>query len=80
LKSLIKCLALMLIIAGIGSCSNKENIRDEFFQGIYDVINQQQEMKHPDQFPPSGKEAPTYDQYMRERKEILTNPENNQQQ
>ena len=55
----------------ICSCSNNKKVRDGFFRGMYEGSNQFQEMKHADELPQPREEPPTYDQYQRERQEII---------
>ncbi|MBU3949166.1 MAG: hypothetical protein KJ882_07055 [Proteobacteria bacterium] len=57
------------------SCSKNEKARDGFFRGMYEGSKQVQEIKHADETQRPGKEPPTYDQYKRERQEILTEQE-----
>jgi hypothetical protein len=45
---------------------------------MYEGANQAQEMKRTDPTPTPGKEPPAYDQYERERQEMLTDSENDQ--
>lgn len=57
----------------LSACANKSKIYDGICQGIYDLSNQNQEMKSPEaarQRPP-GKEPLTYEQYQKERQEML---------
>jgi hypothetical protein len=80
MKLISMCFVAMLFMTCVFSCSNKERVRDGLFRGIYEGSNQAQEMKHADKVPQPGKEAPTYDQYKQERKEIVTDHGNDQPQ
>lgn len=57
----------------ISSCSNNEKLRDGFFRGMYEGSNHAQKMKHADQPLPPDEKPLTYDQYKRERQEIISN-------
>jgi hypothetical protein len=54
---------ILVFMICICSCSKNERVRDGIFRGIYEGANHAQEMKHMDEPPQLGKEAPTYDQY-----------------
>ena len=71
---------ILFFMICICSCSNNEKVRDGFFRGMYEGCNQVQEMRHADQPPPPGKETPTYDQYERERQEIIKDHESDETQ
>ena len=61
------CLTILLLVLLCGCCG-KENL----YKGVFNSSNKVQEMKSMDDLPPPEKEAPNYEQYRRERDEILT--------
>lgn len=76
---------IIFFMCSICSCSKNEQASDTFFRGMYESSQQVQEMKYGDELPQPDKEVPTYDQYKRERQEIIGDPESeprnsNQQQ
>lgn len=80
MKLSLRYLVVMLCIACICSCSNKEMVRGAFFQGIYESANLIQEMEYADKPPQPGGEVPAYGQYKLERQEMLTDHESDQPQ
>lgn len=66
---------IIFSMCSICSCSKNEKTTDNIFRGIYESSQQVQEMKYADELPQPDKEAPTYDQYKRERQEIITDHE-----
>lgn len=71
---------IIFFMISICSCSNNKKVRDGFFRGMYEGSNQVQEMKHADELPQLDEEPPTYDQYQRERQEIITDRESDELQ
>lgn len=66
------CTALFLF-----SCGSKQEIVEGVKQGMYEGMNQTQQMKQEDYpTPESGRQPPTYEQYKRERQEIIKDTDN----
>lgn len=72
MKAILRCLALILLIGCLCSCSVSKKVRYGFYRGMYEGMNQLQKAKHPDQIREPDKQPPTYEQYNRERQAILT--------
>ncbi|MDH3346472.1 MAG: hypothetical protein OEM02_00030 [Desulfobulbaceae bacterium] len=66
IKAISLSLLLLVLLCG---CCGKENL----YKGVFNSSNKVQEMKSMDDLPPPDKEAPDYEQYRRERDEILKN-------
>ena len=66
IKAIFLTFLLLVLLCG---CCGKENL----YKGVFDSSNKVQEMKSMDDLPPPEKEAPDYEQYRRERDEILKN-------
>lgn len=66
---------IIFVMCSICSCAKNEQTTDNILRGMYESSQQVQEMKYGDELPQPDKEAPTYDQYKRERQEIITDPE-----
>jgi hypothetical protein len=75
LKSALRFSIIVCFIVFIGSCAKIEKGHDNFFRGMYEGLNQIQEMKSADEQPLPDKEAPPYDQYKRERQEMSSDHE-----
>jgi len=75
LKTIWRFLILFLLMGGFSACADKNKILEGVYQGMYDGSGQMQEMKNPEPVPPPGKESPTYEQYKKEREEMLKNQE-----
>ena len=80
MKSILRSSIIICFIVCICSCVKNEKAHEGFFRGMYEGSNQIQKMKNADEPPFPGKEPPTYDQYKRERQEMLTDHESNQPQ
>jgi hypothetical protein len=77
LKTILKLFAIVFFMTFIYSCASKDKIKDGFHRGMYEGANQSQEMKRGNPLPSSEK-PPTYDQYERERQEMLTDHDRDQ--
>ena len=72
MRTLAKFSMIIIFVTCVFSCANREQVCDNIFRGIYDLSNQDQEMKRANDpsLPPEQK-PPTYDQYKKERQKIL---------
>jgi hypothetical protein len=61
----------MLLMGWVSGCASRDKMYEGICQGIYDGSNQIQEMKNPESIPPQAEEPITYEQYKRERQEML---------
>jgi hypothetical protein len=66
---------VLFFAACIFSCAKSNSVCDGFRRGMYEGLNQVHEMEHTDETPQQGEETPAYDQYQRERQEIVTDSE-----
>ncbi|MFZ1985095.1 MAG: hypothetical protein WAU91_11820 [Desulfatitalea sp.] len=81
MKTILKFLILIYFITCFFSCANKEKMRDNISRGIYEESNRMQEMEKDNGPPlPPDQKSPTFDQYKRERQEILKEGATDQQQ
>ena len=71
MKEIVRLLLVVLLLCWLPACANKDKIYQGVCRGMYNQLNKQSEMNDPDPIPPPGSETPTYDQYERERKEML---------
>lgn len=72
MKTIVKLLMIIGFVICVCSCANKEEVLDNISRGIYDSLNQDQEMKRePDSSLPSDETPPSYDQYKKEREKVL---------
>lgn len=71
MKAIVRLFFVVLLVSWLPACANKGKIYRGVCQGMYDGLSQQREMKDPEPIPPPGSETPTYDQYEREREEML---------
>ncbi len=71
MKRTIILFAICCTFFFIFSCTSKKEIIEGVKSGMYDVGNQNQQMEQGYPEPESGKEPPTYEQYERERREML---------
>jgi len=78
LKTSLKFSIIICFIVCIFACSENAKVHEGIFRGIYEGSNQVQEMKGDDPVPSPREEPPTYEQYERERQEMLTDHKNNQ--
>lgn len=78
MKLPLRFVAVIFLIGCSCACSKNEKARDGFLRGIYEGSNQVQEMRHAGEPPQPGNETQAYDQYKRERQEILTDQESPQ--
>lgn len=60
-----------MAMAWLVACTCKEDIYDGVCHGLYDSLILAQQNKDPESVPPPGKEPPTYEQYKREREEMM---------
>ena len=75
LNILLRILIVMCFMFCLSSCAKSGKVYDGFLRGMYEGANQTQEMQRKDLIPPPGKEPPTYDQYEKERQEMLKTDE-----
>jgi hypothetical protein len=66
-----KALLVFLVIIWLPACGNKDEMVKGACQGVYDMSHTMHEMEHPDDPVPLDREHPSYDQYEREREEML---------
>ena len=67
---------MLFVLLSFCACSDSKAVRDGFFRGMYEGANQAQQMEHPEEpSTPEKEPLPTYDQYKRERQEIVTDQE-----
>ena len=71
LKLIITILIFFCFIAFLCSCAKNEKVYKGIVQGIYEGTKQIQEMKNDDPTPEPDNEIPSYDQYERERQEMI---------
>jgi hypothetical protein len=71
LKRILEVLMIFCFIAFLSSCGKSESVYKGVARGIYEGANQTQEMKRDDPTPEPGNEHPSYDQYERERQEMI---------
>jgi hypothetical protein len=50
---------------------DKSKMHDNFWGGMFYGASQMQETKNEEPVPPPGEERPTYEQYKKERQELL---------
>jgi hypothetical protein len=62
----ISAVAIMSIIL-LSSCAKKDNV----YNGMYNMGNQMQQMKDPGPISSPGSEPLTYEQYKKERHELI---------
>ena len=70
---MLKIFTICCLIAFVSSCGKNEKVYRGITQGIYEGANQTQEMKKDDPTREPGKEPSSYDQYERERQEMIKN-------
>jgi hypothetical protein len=75
MKTIPKLMVVLFLAGFLFACSNKEKIYDNICHGMYDGLQQQQDLKNTESVPPPWKEQPTYEQYKREREESQQNPD-----
>ena len=80
MKTILKLSIIIYFIICFFSCANKEKLRDNIFRGIYEESNRIQEMERENSPPLPEEEPLTYEQYKRERQEMLKDGEPYQQQ
>ena len=78
MKTSLKFSIIICFIVCIFACAENAKVHEGIFRGIYEWSNQVQEMKGDAPVPSPCEEPPTYEQYERERQEMLTDHENNQ--
>jgi hypothetical protein len=71
LKRILKIFTICCFIAFLSSCGKSEKVYKGVVQGMYEGANQTQEIKKDDPTPEPGKEPPSYDQYERDRQEMI---------
>lgn len=74
----IKSLIIVFFIASIISCSKSDKATENFRRGMYEGANKIQELNSESPTIPQGQEPPTYDQYERERQEVLSGDKSDQ--
>jgi hypothetical protein len=70
-KIISRALLILLVISWLPACAKKEKVIKGTCQGVYDMSHAMHEMEHPDGPVPLDREHPSYDQYEREREEML---------
>lgn len=65
----------IILLGWVSACTDNDRIYENIYQGVYESSNQVQEMKNTDPLPSQEKKPPTYEQYKRERNEILKDEE-----
>ena len=78
LKAVLMLLTALLLMVFLSACANSNTILKGICQGIYNSSNQVAEMKEPEDKLQTEKEPISYDQYIRERQEMLKDQENSQ--
>jgi hypothetical protein len=78
LKTVLMLLTALLLMVCLSACANNNTILKGICQGIYNSSNQVSEMKEPKDKLQTEKEPISYDQYIRERQEMLKDQENSQ--
>ena len=71
MKAIVRLFFVVLLGSWLPACANKDKTYRGVCQGMYDGLNQQREMKDPESIPPPGSKTPSYEQYEREREEML---------
>ncbi len=71
MKTVLKILIFACFVLCLCSCAEKDKAYDGFLRGMYEGANHTQEMQREDPIPPAGEKTPTYDQYARDRQEII---------
>ncbi len=75
MKTILRWITALSLLGGLSGCTDKNKIYEGVYRGMYDGATQMQELKNPDPTPPPRKESLSYDQYKREREEILNEQE-----
>jgi len=75
LKTALRFLIPFLLMVWFSACADKDKVLEGVYQGMYDGSGQMQEMKNSEPVPSPGKEYPTYEQYKKEREEMLRDQE-----
>ena len=76
MKRILKISILCCLMGLLFSCGKSGNVYKGIKHGLYEGGIQTQEMKNDDPTPEPGEEAPSYDQYERERQEIIKDKDN----
>lgn len=78
MKIVLSFLAIICLTFLISSCANNEKVHENLYRGMYEGAKQVQKMNNPDEKPPQDIDTPSYDQYKRERQEILKDHDQDQ--
>jgi hypothetical protein len=71
LETKLRILIAILFMCLLSSCTDKSKMHDNFWGGMFYGASQMQETKNEEPVPPPGEERPTYEQYKKERQELL---------
>jgi hypothetical protein len=77
-KAISRAFLAFLLICWFPGCAEKDEIVKGTCQGIYEMSHTMHKMEHPDDPVPLDREHPSYDQYERERDEMLGSENENQ--
>ena len=77
MKTALKFILANLLIGCLCACGPKGSVSDGIIQGIYETSQQAGEMQDPEAgpVPAPGEEPLTYDQYQKEREDMLKEAE-----
>jgi hypothetical protein len=78
-KVILRAFLILSVISWLPACANKDEIIKGTCQGVYDMSHTMHEMEHADGPVPLDREHPSYDQYEREREEMLGGHDKNPQ-
>jgi len=62
---------LLLLPVWFSACADKDKIREGIYRGVYEGSLQTQERKDTETLPSQKKEPLTYEQYKKERDEMI---------
>lgn len=71
MKVISRAFLVFLVISWLPACAKKDKVFQGACQGVYGTSQQMHEMNHPDPQISPDREHPSYDQYEREREEML---------
>ena len=80
LKILLRCFIALLFLVLLSACGKNGKIYEGVSQGMYNASNQVQQMKNLNTSPSQENEPLTYEQYKRERQEMLQGKESSRAQ
>ena len=72
MKKTVTLICFIFLGSGNISCSHDSNTRENFYRGMYEGAYQLEGLKGEESNHPPDQEKPSYDQYKKERQEILT--------